>query len=474
MKTLKFLSMLVFAVFLVSAVNAVTVYAEWGDKTNAISITDGDSVVFNADFISVSPPMTINIKLYDSQSNLVYSFEDNLVINTDCAVNGKTYSGTACYFPSITIDQTIYNIPGQYELILSGNDATNLPQEKILSLTVNPIPDTNAPIVEITNPVDGATYDVQIDTLSYTADDAEGNLVDCRYTDGSFTSAWVACSGTFSISTQEGQNTFTVEARDSYGNVGSDTVTFTIDTSGTSDTTAPVITLLGEAIVNVALGDTYADAGATAMDDVDGDITINIDVDNPVDTSTVGVYIITYTVSDEAGNPAVPVTRIVNVYDPSDTTAPVITVITPKDGKEYDKSELTFKIEVDKIAEVTFVLDNEPEVTMDYQGMSNGVLTFTYDVDLDDGDYKVKFYAVDAAGNKARKTIEFSIDTEDEEKDKNVKTIKSDEDEYYEDLYLDQFNQPDVIYLGEEDEEETHLNWWQRFVAWLKRIFGFD
>jgi len=34
-----------------------------------------------------------------------------------------------------------------------------------------------------------------------------------------------------------------------------------------------VITLLGDATVNINVGDIYTDAGATATDDVDGDIT---------------------------------------------------------------------------------------------------------------------------------------------------------------------------------------------------------
>ena len=38
------------------------------------------------------------------------------------------------------------------------------------------------------------------------------------------------------------------------------------------DTTAPVITLLGEATVTIEVGSTYSDAGATASDNYDGDV----------------------------------------------------------------------------------------------------------------------------------------------------------------------------------------------------------
>jgi len=94
------------------------------------------------------------------------------------------------------------------------------------------------------------------------------------------------------------------------------------------------------------------------------------------------------------------------------TTAPVITIITPEQDKEYDDSELTFEVEVDEIAEVTFGLDGGSEITMDYQGISNGILTFTYTVTLlSDGDHTVTFYATDATRNTARATVDFSVDT---------------------------------------------------------------
>ena len=65
-----------------------------------------------------------------------------------------------------------------------------------------------------------------------------------------------------------------------------------------------MITLTGSD-VSQEVGGSYTDAGATALDNIDGDITSNIATVNPVDPSTVGVYTVTYNVSDAAGNPAV-------------------------------------------------------------------------------------------------------------------------------------------------------------------------
>ena len=81
-----------------------------------------------------------------------------------------------------------------------------------------------------------------------------------------------------------------------------------------NDTTAPIITLNGQAIATVNLNSTYTDAGATAVDDVDGDLTSSIVTTGEVNTSIEGNYIITYTVSDSAGNTAT-TTRQVIVED---------------------------------------------------------------------------------------------------------------------------------------------------------------
>ena len=85
------------------------------------------------------------------------------------------------------------------------------------------------------------------------------------------------------------------------------------------DTEAPVITRLGGDPVTVVVGSVYVDAGATATDNYDGNLTASIVTVNPVNTAVVGSYTVTYDVTDSAGNPAVQVTRTVNVVN---TTPP--------------------------------------------------------------------------------------------------------------------------------------------------------
>ena len=81
-----------------------------------------------------------------------------------------------------------------------------------------------------------------------------------------------------------------------------------------TDAVAPVITLNGSATINVAVGGTFTDPGATAADNVDGNITGSIVVaGDVVDVNTAATYIITYNVSDAAGNAATQKTRTVIV-----------------------------------------------------------------------------------------------------------------------------------------------------------------
>jgi Bacterial surface protein, Ig-like domain/Bacterial Ig domain/Putative Ig domain/FG-GAP-like repeat len=71
---------------------------------------------------------------------------------------------------------------------------------------------------------------------------------------------------------------------------------------GLGDRRAPDITLLGEATVTLAAGSSYEDAGATANDDIDGDLNDAIITTGSVNTTVVGTYTINYSVSDRAGN----------------------------------------------------------------------------------------------------------------------------------------------------------------------------
>jgi hypothetical protein len=83
----------------------------------------------------------------------------------------------------------------------------------------------------------------------------------------------------------------------------------------TKDTTAPVITLLGDNPFTLCKDAAYTDPGATAYDETDGDLTANIQVTNNLNTGTTGQYQMKYNVSDKAGNAAAEVVRTVDVIN---------------------------------------------------------------------------------------------------------------------------------------------------------------
>ena len=80
------------------------------------------------------------------------------------------------------------------------------------------------------------------------------------------------------------------------------------------DDVAPVITLVGVNPQAIDIRQPYVEFGAQAVDNVDGDLTASIVIDSSsVDTSTPGAYIVTYDVTDTAGNDAITVSRTVKV-----------------------------------------------------------------------------------------------------------------------------------------------------------------
>ena len=82
---------------------------------------------------------------------------------------------------------------------------------------------------------------------------------------------------------------------------------------GPGDVTPPVIALVGQASVTIEAASAYVDPGATASDDVAGDLTAAIVVTNPVDAAVVGTYRVSYDVTDRAGNAADTAVRTVEV-----------------------------------------------------------------------------------------------------------------------------------------------------------------
>ncbi|MFO7673015.1 MAG: DUF5011 domain-containing protein, partial [Lutibacter sp.] len=163
----------------------------------------------------------------------------------------------------------------------------------------------------------GFTYTINVDSGTVTFINTSVNSRNYFWTFGDGTSSTeINPIKTFTT----GEYKVTLKATNASG--ASDTYE---DTIVISDVGAPIITLLGNTTINIMIGGTFTDPGATATDDVDGDLTAKIVVGgDAVNVNTAGTYIITYNVSDAAGNAATQRTRTVIVA--ADVVAPVITL----------------------------------------------------------------------------------------------------------------------------------------------------
>jgi len=123
-----------------------------------------------------------------------------------------------------------------------------------------------------------------------------------------------------------GVYTLSYNYTDVAGNVSAQ-VTRTVNVAS-DDIIKPVILLIGNPTINLAVGDNYTELGATASDDTDGDISANIIITSDVNTAAVGTYSVNYNVQDASGNAAIEVTRTVNMMQIAiDIVKPVITLM---------------------------------------------------------------------------------------------------------------------------------------------------
>ena len=176
------------------------------------------------------------------------------------------------------------------------------------------VKDTTNPSITLlgATPLNLSIGDTYTDPGAAASDNIDGNITSSIVVGGDTVNTAIA--GTYVV---------TYDAKDAAGNSAVQ-ITRTVIVS---DTTPPAITLLGANPVNLLIGNTYTDPGATASDDIDGNITGSIVIGaDTVNTAISGTYVVTYDVSDAAGNPAIQVLRTV-IISTVDTTAPVLTLL---------------------------------------------------------------------------------------------------------------------------------------------------
>lgn len=282
MKSKKFLSTLLTSIFLLTIVSSTAYYGTFidvsGTLSQGVTIDEGSSIDFEVDFISADPSANLNVKLYNSTYDLVYTFEDNIVPTNP---SYKIY----------TITPAIYKLPGTYEIIIFGYTPK-------LTLIVNPEAVPTITLIGnsyLTLEV-GMTY---VEQGAIATDDTDGNITSSIIIDSSSVNTDII--GIYNV---------TYDVMDSVGNNAAQI----IRTVNVVDTTAPVITLIGKNPFIINVRNDYVERGFIATDNYDGNLTSSVIINSTdLNTDRIGTYHITYDVMDASGNIATQVIRTVKV-----------------------------------------------------------------------------------------------------------------------------------------------------------------
>lgn len=271
---------------------------------------------------------------------------------------------------NVTGNVDISNL-GTYTLTYNVND-TSGNNAAPLTRTVNVV-DTTEPVVTLIGSptITHEVGDDYIDAGANASDTLEGDITSGIVTSGSVNTLVL------------GDYTITYTSTDASNNTASVSRVVSV-----VDTTAPIITLLGDTTLTIERNNNYTEAGATATDNLDGDISASIVVTGSVNTNEIGTYDVTYNVSDANGNAALALTRTINVQD---TTAPLVTSVSPANSENNVELGATVKvtfseaIESNSVTTATFTLvdpdTNNVDSSVDLDVMGT-TLTLTPDAPL--------------------------------------------------------------------------------------------
>ena len=359
---------------------------ESGDTAGAVSYSiafndtsgnPGTAVTSGSGSVSMDAPPTITKSIVSAVNDGVTalgSVSANETVTWSISGSGVSISSSGV----VTLDSAAnYQVAASHSFTITATDSvSNVASTGALSVSV----------VDITAP----TITTSIVSSVNDGDTALGSMSSNETVTWSITGSGVSISSSGAVTLDSVANagsatshSFTVTATDGSGNA---TTTGTLSVS-VVDTTAPVISLVGNATVSLELGTAYSDAGATATDNKDGTVTSSITTVSDVDVNTVGTYTVTYNVADIAGNTATQVTRTINIG--GDTTIPVISLVGSASvdverTNAYSDLGATATDNIDGTITSSIVTVSSVDIT------TPGTYTVTYDVN-------------DAAGNAAVK-----------------------------------------------------------------------
>ncbi|KGL38872.1 immunoglobulin-like domain-containing protein [Listeria booriae] len=275
---------------------------------------------------------------------------------------------------SVTANDVDTSVEGTYHVTYSVTDSDGNTTTKTITVTVS---SNNAPVITAADKTlkKGASFDPMAGVSA--SDTEDGNVTDkVTVTANDVDTSAV---GTYHV---------TYSVTDSDGNTTTKTITVTVTSND-----APVITASDKTLKKGGSFDPMA--GVSASDTEDGNVTDKVTVTaNDVDTSAVGTYHVTYSVTDSDGNTT---TKTITVTVTSND-APVIVASdqTIKKGKAFD------------------VMAGVSASDLEDGDVTGGITVTANDVDTNTvGTYHVTYSVTDSDGNTTTKTITVTITSND-------------------------------------------------------------
>lgn len=156
-----------------------------------------------------------------------------------------------------------------------------------------------------------------------------------------------------SVSKDVTDDVLKLSVSDSSNNIGSKDIKLVRE-----DLEGPSISINGNSTMYLPVGFSYSEAGASANDNCDGDVSSNVSISGGVDTSRAGSYSVNYSVSDSAGNSS-SVSRNVFVYPPNGNGDKVV-YLTFDDGPSSYTGELLDILAKYNVKATFFVTNRNP------------------------------------------------------------------------------------------------------------------
>lgn len=237
-------------------------------------------------------PTLSNIAVITSPTKTVYDIGDSL--NLVGLVVVGTYSDNSTTTESILIS----DVSGFNSLTATPDETLTVIYNGKTTTFVISVSSVVSTLPVVTAPID--------QTFEATGPTTTPTLIMATSTDVSYPNPIITYTPqSFSL----GTTTVIWTATDSHGNMATTTSKVII-----KDTTAPIITLIGNQNITIDYGAAYTDQGATWSDAVDGSGTLLSP--DPVNINQVGVYLIHFNFTDSHGNAATTTVRTVTVNAP--------------------------------------------------------------------------------------------------------------------------------------------------------------